>query len=169
MSSRRAWTGPMRKFLPCFSPLVAWSNRRVTRWVERLKVVGFQRQNSDALAMESRPDSPLMSSSDANSVPASPSVLSSVGSSSLPPLHFSRSSSGFYSSYPPSPFEATSPSTQMGMLSIASTVTTPRNMAGLLPMDESDGADGPENGKTKEDESEAWPRSQSPTEMDTDG
>jgi len=146
-----------------------WTDRRITRWVERLKVVGIQRQNSDALATESRPGSPSMSSSDANSVPASPSVQSSGGSSSLPPLHFSRSSSGFYSSYPPSPFEATSPSTQMGMLSIASTVTTPRSMAGPLPMDEGEGVDCPENCKMNEDEAEVWPQSKSPVEMDTDG
>lgn len=119
--------------------------------------------------MESRPGSPSRSSSDANSAPASPSVLSSGGSSRLPPLHFSRSSSGFYSSYPPSPFEATSPSTQMGMLSITSSVTTPRSLAGPLPMDEGDGANGPENGKVKGYETETWPRSESPTEMDTDG
>lgn len=168
MSSRRAWTGPMREFPFYFSRVMPWTDRRFIRWVERLKVVGFQRQNSDALAMESRPDSPSMTSSDANSVPASPSVLSSGGSSSLPPLHFSRSSSGFYSSYPPSPFEVTSPSTQMGMLSIASTVTTPRSMVGPLPMDESEGIDGSENCMMKEDESEVWPRSQSPAEMDTD-
>jgi hypothetical protein len=35
-------------------------------------------------------------------------------------------------------------------------------------MDE-DEADGLEDGKTKEYEIEAWPRSKSPTEMDTDG
>ena len=119
--------------------------------------------------MESLPGSPPMSASDVNSVPPSPSVLSSGGSSHLPPLHFSRSSSGFYSSYPPSPFEATSPSTQMGMLSIASTVTTPRSVAGPLPMDESEGVDGLEGDKVKEFETEDWPRSGSPTEMDTDG
>jgi len=137
--------------------------------VERLKVVGIQRQNSDAPIMESLPGSPPMSASDANSVPPSPSVLSSGGSSCLPPLHSSRSSSGFYSSYPPSPFEATSPSIQMGSLSIASTVTTPRSMVSPLPMDEGEDADGLENGKAEEYGSEGWPRSKSPTEMDTDG
>lgn len=143
--------------------------RWIDRWVERLKVVGIQRQNSDALATESLPGSPPMSVSDTNSVPASPSVLSSGGSSCLPPLHFSRSSSGFYSSYPPSPFEATSPSTQMGMLSIASTVTTPRSIIDPLPMDEGEDFDGLETGKTQEIEAEVWPRSKSPAEMDTDG
>jgi len=137
--------------------------------VERLKVVGIQRQNSDTPAMESLPGSPPMSASDANSVPPSPSVLSSGGSSCLPPLHFSRSSSGFYSSYPPSPFEATSPSVQMDSLSITSTVTTPHSIVGPLPMDEGGDVDGPENGKVGEYGSEGWPRSKSPTEMDTDG
>lgn len=158
----------MRTLLILSYSILVWPNIRITRWVERLKVVGIQRQNSDALTTESRPSSPPMSSSDVNSVPASPSVQSS-GASSLPPLHFSRSSSGFYSSYPPSPFEATSPSTQMGMLSIASTVTTPGSMAGPLPMDEGEGIAVSENGKTRGDEIEVWPRSKSPTEMDTDG
>jgi len=54
------------------------------------------------------------------------------------------------------------------MLSIASTVTTPRSMAGPLPMDECEGIEDSENGKMIEDESEIWPRSQSPAEMDTD-
>ena len=156
-------------FRSSFAPLVPWSHGRITRWVERLKVVGIQRQGPDALPVESRPASPPMSTSDANSVPASPSTLSSGGSSCLPPLHFSRSSSGFYSSYPPSPFEATSPSTQMGMLSIASTVTTPRSMADPLPMDGCEDADGLENDQAKEFGVEAWPRSKSPAEMDTDG
>lgn len=119
--------------------------------------------------MESRPGSPSMSASDASSVPASPSVQSSGGSSHLPPLHFSRSSSGFYSSYPPSPFEATSPSTQMGMLSIGSTVTTPRSVAGPLPMDEGEDIYGFEDCKAKEFGAEVWPHSNSPAEMDTDG
>ena len=159
----------MRTFPLSLALIVQCSNRWSTRWVERLKVVGIQRQNSDALAVESHPGSPSMSSSDANSVPTSPSIQSSGGSSHLPPLHFSRSSSGFYSSYPPSPFEATSPSTQMGMLSIASTVTTPRSIMAPLPMDEDEDINGPENGKAGECEIEAWPRSGSPTEMDTDG
>ena len=136
--------------------------------MERLKVVGIQRQNSDALAMESLHGSPPMSVSDANSVPPSPSVLSSGGSSCLPPLHFSRSSSGFYSSYPPSPLDGTSPSIQMGSLSITSTVTTPRSVADPLPMDEDQDADGLEDGKVKEYGIEAWTRSGSPTGMDTD-
>ena len=140
--------------------------------MERLKVIGIQRQHSDALVMEPRPGSPSISTSDANLVPTSPSVLSSGGSSHLPPLHFSRSSSGFYSSYPPSPFEATSPSTQMEMLSIASTVTTPHSMVGHLPIDEGEDFDGLENGVVKDfeaDSAEVWPRSKSPAEMDTDG
>jgi hypothetical protein len=57
----------------------------------------------------------------------------------------------------------------MGMLSIASNVTTPRSLAGPLPMDEGEDVDGHENCKMKEFEAEAWPRSGSPTEMDTDG
>jgi hypothetical protein len=57
----------------------------------------------------------------------------------------------------------------MGMLSIASTVTTPRSLAGHLPMDEGEGVDGPESIQTKEYEAEGWPRSGSPAEMDTDG
>ena len=57
----------------------------------------------------------------------------------------------------------------MGMLSITSTVTTPRSVAGLLPMDEGEGIDGLENGEPKEHGIEPWPRSKSPTEMDTDG
>ena len=57
----------------------------------------------------------------------------------------------------------------MGMLSIASTVTTPRSVAGPLPMDEGEGVDGLEGDKVKEYETEKWPRSGSPTEMDTDG
>ena len=159
----------MRKFLLLFWLFMPSPYSWVARWVERLKVVGIQRQNSDALAMESLHGSPPMSVSDANSVPPSPSVLSSGGSSCLPPLHFSRSSSGFYSSYPPSPFESTSPSTQMGMLSIASTVTTPHSMVGPLPMDEGEDVDGLGNGKLEEFGVEVWSRSKSPTEMDTDG
>jgi len=166
VSLRRVWTEQTREFLP-LSCLTSWSDRWITRWVERLKVVGIQRQNSDALAMESCPGSPPMSASDANSVPTSPSMLSSGGSSRLPPLHLSRSSSGFYSSYPPSPFEATSPSAQMGLLSI-SAVTTPHSVVGPLPMDEDEDV-GLEDGKTNDYGAETWPRSKSPTEMDTDG
>jgi hypothetical protein len=84
------------------------------------------------------------------------SVFRRVFASTSP--SFSRSSSGFYSSYPPSPFEATSPSITNGLLSITSTVTTPRSVAGPLPMDEGEDVDGLENGKVKEYGIEAWPR-----------
>ena len=57
----------------------------------------------------------------------------------------------------------------MGLLSIGSTVTTPRSVVGPLPMDEGDDVDSLENGKIKEYETESSPRSKSPTEMDTDG
>ena len=54
----------------------------------------------------------------------------------------------------------------MGSLSITSAVTTPRSVAGPLPMDED--VDGLENGQVKDYGIEAWPRSGSPAEMDTD-
>ena len=60
----------------------------------------------------------------------------------------------------------------MGMLSIASTVTTPHSMVGPLPMDEGEDVDDLENGTGKDfgaDNAEVWLRSKSPAEMDTDG
>jgi len=57
----------------------------------------------------------------------------------------------------------------MGMLSIASTVTTPRSVVGPLPMDEGEDVDDLEDGKPQDIEAEVWPRSTSPVEMDTDG
>ena len=57
---------------------------------------------------------------------------------------------------------------QMGSLSIASAVTTPRSVVGPLPMDEGEDGDGLENCQVKEFGIEAWQRSGSPTEMDTD-
>jgi len=56
----------------------------------------------------------------------------------------------------------------MGSLSITSAVTTPRSVVGPLPMDEGEDVGGLGNGQVKEYGIEAWPRSGSPTEMDTD-
>jgi len=122
---------------------------KAENWVERLKVVGIQRQHDSTPAAEDH---------------AGPSSPPSSYFTTRPSL--SRSSSEYYASYPPTPIDAPSPAAALDMLTIGSTTTTPKHVGGGLPKEDARDSDSEE--EEDEGESARDRGSGSPVKMETD-